>query len=251
MSMPVDEETSAATDERILDDLAQLEAAVSAASTSATIDLTRLATIVLSFLVSPTSYDVQAQLNAYADATPGVGAAALKAGTRGLMVLYHEFMKEGLTATQVRTRCGEVGDRGLGPHVTNAAVEAWGQKTSRVAASLIARTVAANKLVDIDWSFGVTVASSDNNQVGKTYLQLRLTVDEQSRGHCVYFVEMTVEQFYAFLAAMEVRGRVPGLERVVTRRHTAGMPSHLTLVTCCAGGQAVPGRCRGVHHTVA
>jgi hypothetical protein len=42
-----------------------------------------------------------------------------------------------------------VGDRGLGPHVTDAVVDAWGQKTSRVAASLIARTVAANKLVDM------------------------------------------------------------------------------------------------------
>jgi len=209
--MPSDEEASAAADERILEDLELLEGAVTAAAAAgneknvAGPDLTRLASIVLSFLVSPTSYDVQANLNAYADATPSVGAAALKAGTRGLMVLYHEFMKEGLTVAQARARCAAVGDRGLGPHVTDAVVDAWGQKTSRVAASLIARTVAANKLVDMDWSFGVTVASSDNDQVGKMYLQLRLTVDEQSRGHCVYFVEMTVEQFYTFLAALEVR----------------------------------------------
>ncbi|KAJ9447493.1 COMM domain-containing protein 7 [Diplonema papillatum] len=59
------------------------------------------------------------------------------------------------------------------------------------------------KLVDMDWRFGVTAATSESHSDGSTFLQLKLVLEngagEQER---VYF-ELTLPQFYEFLATLE------------------------------------------------
>lgn len=184
---------SSALDERIKEDLTTLD------GINDRTDLLRLTDIVLSFLISPTSCDIQTHLNEFAETT-SINTASLKSITRGLLIFYQECMKEGMTENQINARCTELQ---LDATLSSALVESWSKKTSKVSASLISRTIKANKLVDMDWSFGVTAASSDAEQVGKTYLQLRLTIDEQSQGMRVYFVELSVDQFYSFLAALE------------------------------------------------
>ena len=62
----------------------------------------------------------------------------------------------------------------------------------------------ANQLVDMDWVFGVTASSDSCNEVGKTYLQLKLTFDQNvGDGGKHMHLEMTVDQFFAFLSSME------------------------------------------------
>ena len=60
--------------------------------------------------------------------------------------------------------------------------------------------VTANRLINMDWSFGVTTSSSDANQVGKTYIQLKLVVEEKEHtSRRTDFVELSVDQFYGAL----------------------------------------------------
>ena len=57
----------------------------------------------------------------------------------------------------------------------------------------------------MDWSFGVTAASDDISNVGKTFLQLKLILerDASTEGCDVIFMELSLEQFYQLLASME------------------------------------------------
>jgi hypothetical protein len=68
--------------------------------------------------------------------------------------------------------------------------------------SVLGKTVSANRLIDMDWNFGVTAASSDCDSIGKPFLQLKLTIDE-GNGPKDRFVELSLDQFYQFLTAME------------------------------------------------
>ena len=55
----------------------------------------------------------------------------------------------------------------------------------------------------MDWNFGVTAASDDINNVGRTFLQLKLTLESGGGGLDVVFMELSLEHFYQFLASME------------------------------------------------
>ncbi|XP_011298225.1 COMM domain-containing protein 7-like [Fopius arisanus] len=59
-----------------------------------------------------------------------------------------------------------------------------------------------SKIVDVSWKFGVTAASSESDKVGKTFLQLRLLLDDNGKKSDV-FTEMTLSQFYKFLHDLE------------------------------------------------
>lgn len=60
----------------------------------------------------------------------------------------------------------------------------------------------ANRVVDVDWKFGVTAASSEKSQVGKTFLLLKITIDS-GNGLKNIHMEMSLSQFYAFLHELE------------------------------------------------
>jgi hypothetical protein len=76
------------------------------------------------------------------------------------------------------------------------------------------------QLVDMEWKFGVTASSDDEMQVGASFLQMKLVIDRGSGKvqsmnkqakpaltrtrqyeHC--FMEVSLEQFYNFMAQME------------------------------------------------
>ena len=48
----------------------------------------------------------------------------------------------------------------------------------------------------------VTASSSELQKVGRSFLQLRLTLNRGGLDECVH-MELTLEQFYSFLADME------------------------------------------------
>ncbi|XP_024879384.1 COMM domain-containing protein 7-like [Temnothorax curvispinosus] len=59
-----------------------------------------------------------------------------------------------------------------------------------------------SKILDISWRFGVTAASNDSNNVAKSFLQLKLCLDDDGKIKNV-FIEMTIGQFYKFLHDLE------------------------------------------------
>ncbi len=51
--------------------------------------------------------------------------------------------------------------------------------------SMIEKTLKVNELVDMEWRFGVTAANDELQQVGKVFLQLKLTIDRGGRRETV------------------------------------------------------------------
>jgi hypothetical protein len=54
----------------------------------------------------------------------------------------------------------------------------------------------------MDWSFGVTTATDECDQVGKTFLQVKFKIGGANGAQDI-FLELSLEQFYQFLAQME------------------------------------------------
>ena len=60
----------------------------------------------------------------------------------------------------------------------------------------------------MDWKFGVTASSDDVESVGSTFLQLKLVIKKGAEGSAgvakeTVYMELTLPQFYSFLAEME------------------------------------------------
>ncbi|XP_078032554.1 COMM domain-containing protein 7 [Augochlora pura] len=61
---------------------------------------------------------------------------------------------------------------------------------------------AVSKIKKVSWRFGVTAASNESDNIGKSFLQLKLDLEEDGKGNTV-FVEMTISEFYKFLHDLE------------------------------------------------
>ncbi len=94
-------------------------------------------------------------------------------------------------------------DYGYSEEVIEALTKVWVSRAVHVATSLLSRAITNNQLVDMDWIFGVTASSEDCNNVGKTFLQLKLTLHNSSEGTNIVVIELSLDQFYQFLASME------------------------------------------------
>ncbi len=69
--------------------------------------------------------------------------------------------------------------------------------------SMVGQTFMINKLVDMEWKFGVTAASSEIKKLGNSFLQLKLVVSKGNDATEDIFMEMSLPQFYTFLHEME------------------------------------------------
>ena len=108
-------------------------------------------------------------------------------------------MHVGYGTKKFEERCQDIG---LSAEVSQLFTKLWKKRSVQVATSLLSRAITNNQLVDMDWIFGVTAASDDCNHVGKTFLQLKLTLKSDS-GHQRVLMELSLDQFYQFLASME------------------------------------------------
>ena len=80
----------------------------------------------------------------------------------------------------------------------------WKRRAVDLARALSAQSLSVNSLVDMEWKFGVTASSDEMEQVGATFLQLRMCINKGEGGAPeVVTMEMTLPQFYAFLSTME------------------------------------------------
>jgi hypothetical protein len=81
-------------------------------------------------------------------------------------------------------------------------VDKWERNLLGLSVSM-GQTVMANQLIDMEWKFGVTASSSDLKAVGSTFLQLKLVIDKGGGETEDVHMELTLPQFYDFLANME------------------------------------------------
>ena len=131
----------------------------------------------------------------------GMKASILRGAISEVVGFYSQGQNSGWTAAKLgehlkSTSCPD--------HISEVIVRVWQENQGRITASSLTKTLKANQLVDMDWVFGVTASSDSCNEVGKTYLQLKLTFDQDvGDGGKHMHLEMTVDQFFAFLSSME------------------------------------------------
>ncbi|XP_015249066.1 PREDICTED: COMM domain-containing protein 7 [Cyprinodon variegatus] len=78
----------------------------------------------------------------------------------------------------------------------------WGEHYAALSRLAVGQTLMVNKLLDMEWKFGVTVGTSEIQKVGNVFLQLKLVVRKGNSTENVY-MELTLPQFYNFLHEME------------------------------------------------
>jgi len=79
----------------------------------------------------------------------------------------------------------------------------WEARGSDLAHRAASSAVTTNRLVDMSWTFGVSVATDEVAPVGETYLQLRLVLATGGGGRDNVYMELTLPQFYELLAQLQ------------------------------------------------
>jgi hypothetical protein len=165
-------------------------------------ECSKLIDTALSFLVSPATEKTSLleELQSFVQSC-NINASTAKSVAQALIVFLQDSMKSSSNSQQVINRCNKIG---LNGDVSSLMAACWDKRGSQISRSLLSRTISRNKLVDMDWSFGITASTNDSDNVGKTFLQLKLTVDKADDGGLQeVFIELSLEQFYSFLASLE------------------------------------------------
>jgi hypothetical protein len=139
-----------------------------------------------------------AQLETFANEL-GVNPGALKNILRSLLTFFKAALRKNLSATFVREDLEQLG---LAAEKASHISSEWKSNLVALLRATMGQTLTVNRLVDMDWRFGVTAASSDEKKVGTTFLQVKFTLDRGTETEDV-FMELTLQQFYQFLHEME------------------------------------------------
>ena len=133
------------------------------------------------------------------------GAAAMSAkppsaaAQQCALAIFREAAQRGLTAEQLEAElCGA----GLSDALSAAVGRSWAMHGSEARSALSASAVGARRLIDAEWTFGVTASSSEHAAVGTTYVQVRLVVDGAGGPEYVH-TELSLPRFYEFVHDLE------------------------------------------------
>ena len=163
--------------------------------------LKSVTSLVLGLLIDAKSVDFASDIAEIAS-THGQKPAIIKGVMKELLGVFQSAMKEGNSSKQIETQL--VTQFAMPDTLAAGICEVWSENSSRISSSLLSKTLKANHLVDLDWNFGVTAASSEMEQVGAAFLQLKLSMDKGENGGAQdVFLELSVDQFYSFLSSME------------------------------------------------
>lgn len=159
----------------------------------------QLTQYVFEFLTEPSkSSRLMSQLDDFATEN-NVGAGALKNVFKSLLSVPNSALKKSLSQSQIRE---DLVNLGLSESKADYFAEQWKTNLGALSRSALGQTLMVNQLVDMEWKFGVTAASSELDKVGNTFLQLKLVINT-GNGTTNSYMELTLPQFYSFLHEME------------------------------------------------
>ena len=160
----------------------------------------KLSQATLTFLMDPNPGVLEADMAAVTEKY-GLSKSVVQGLSKHLIVIWQNAIREGWDETRLKAMTES---SGLSSAVSVALGKHWKKCSKLVASSGPGRSIEGNEVVDMDWSFGVTAASNDSGNIGKTFLQMRLTLlDKTTENVRNVFLELSLEQFYHFLAQLE------------------------------------------------
>jgi DNA repair ATPase RecN len=136
-------------------------------------------------------YEALTPLSERAEASP----KKLAGTVRSLAMFYQGATRKNLKVDLFKEDCEKLG---YDEERTNLLANVYKKYFVSLSRVLVAQTLTVNPLKDMDWRFGVTASTSEVNQVGTTFLQLKLVVGDEK-----VFLELSLPQFYDFLHQME------------------------------------------------
>merc|ERR1712126_130013 len=125
---------------------------------------------------------------------------ALKTLVSDLRKIPSSAVKKNVSSTQFKEDL--IAD---GLHEAQATIfaQVYESRLPELRTAAIESTLSVNQLVDLQWKFGVTTASSDIQLVGNTFLQMKWTVRDAGGKLETISMELSLPQFYKFLHEME------------------------------------------------
>uniref|UniRef100_A0A8C5PUU1 COMM domain containing 7 n=1 Tax=Leptobrachium leishanense TaxID=445787 RepID=A0A8C5PUU1_9ANUR len=161
--------------------------------------VSRFCKVVFSFLKEQEEAEhFSSQLNEFAKDN-GIGLGPLKSIVKSVLLVLNGALKRSVSAEQLRADFLALG---LDEDRAGRFADEWSCDASALTQLKVGRTLSINQLVDMEWKFGVTAASSELEKAGSIFLQLKMVVKKGHRTEPVY-VELTLPQFYSFLHEME------------------------------------------------
>ncbi|XP_022302124.1 COMM domain-containing protein 7-like [Crassostrea virginica] len=159
----------------------------------------QLVDFALEFLADPSkSFRLMDQLNGFAEEND-VNAVGLKNIFKSLLSLSNGALKKSMTSSQIRE---DLLNFGLTEDKAEYLSVQWSNNLGALSRSALGQVLMVNQLVDMEWKFGVTAASSEVDKVGNTFLQVKLAINT-GNGIKNTHMELTLPQFYSFLHEME------------------------------------------------
>ncbi|GIY66332.1 COMM domain-containing protein 7 [Caerostris darwini] len=130
----------------------------------------------------------------------GVEFSELEPLLQQLLQLSRDAARKNKSLTQLHD---ELLNLGLNEDLVDLFTERWEKVHSSLVQTSVAETIPINPLIDMEWKFGVTSASSQSNTVGNVFLQMKLDVDQGNGRIKTVCFELQLSEFYAFLHEME------------------------------------------------
>ncbi|XP_041436670.1 COMM domain-containing protein 7 isoform X3 [Xenopus laevis] len=167
-------------------------------SSERTLQVSRLCNIIFVFLKEQKEQDFQPQIDDFARDN-GISLGPLKSIVKSTFLILNDALKRNVSAEQLRA---DLIGLGLDEEKASYFEHQWGTDLSLLSWMAAERTLLINQLVDMEWKFGVTAASSETDKSGSIFLQLKMMIRRGSVTEPVY-VELTLPQFYSFLHEIE------------------------------------------------
>ncbi|XP_066911665.1 COMM domain-containing protein 7-like [Clytia hemisphaerica] len=130
----------------------------------------------------------------------GASAGAVKNLVKLLISYLREKLKKNVSSNSINDQLEKLG---LSASKLEIILEKWKQYNNVLTRSMANQVFNINQLVDMDWKFGVTAATSDEGQVGHSFIQLKLVIDKGNKENENVCLELTLPQFYEFLHEMQ------------------------------------------------
>lgn len=151
------------------------------------------------FLLNGDSAALAGALESFS-AKHGANLTALKSCSQTLLAIPAEAVRRGLTESQLRQ---DLDALGLEASRAAALADRWTASYAALSRVCARRTPRPNQLLDVEWKFGVTVASSEH-ELKSSFVQLKLSLEDRQAGAPrEVHVEMNLPQFYSLCHEME------------------------------------------------
>ncbi|XP_075032613.1 COMM domain-containing protein 7 isoform X2 [Mixophyes fleayi] len=139
--------------------------------------VSRLCKVIFSFLKEQKEVDqFTAQLEDFVKHN-GISLGPLKNIVRSVLLILNGALKRNLKSEELRA---DLIVLGLDEEKAGCFADEWSCDAAVLTRLAVGRTLSINQLVDMEWKFGVTAASSELEKAGSIFLQLKMVI---KRGH--------------------------------------------------------------------